>query len=70
MNTGEVNSIVGNQAVVKPTGKTPGIGATVYGENGKVGVVSDIIGAVDRPYAVVKVERNARIKTGDHIRLG
>ena len=67
LNTGEVNSIVGDQVVVKTTTKPPGIGAAVYNEKGKVGVVSDIIGAVDKPYFVVKPHGNVKVNVGDRI---
>jgi rRNA processing protein Gar1 len=70
LSTGQVCSIVGNQVVIKPTADTPEIGSTVYDGKAAVGVVSDIIGAVDKPYAVVKPNDKAALKVGDVIRLG
>jgi len=68
LNTGEVTSIVGDQVVVKSAPKPPAIGAMVYSEKCKVGVVADIIGSVESPYFVVKPDQNAKIKLSDRLR--
>jgi rRNA processing protein Gar1 len=70
LNTGEVTSIVGDQVVVKSTAKQFGIGTVVYNDRGKIGVVSDIIGAVDNPYFVVKPQGNVKATVGDRTHLG
>jgi rRNA processing protein Gar1 len=70
LNTGQVSSIVGNQVVVKSPAETPKLGAAVYSEEGKAGAVSDIIGAVKKPYLVVKLEENVELAVGDTVRLG
>ena len=53
--------------VVKATSKPPEIGSAVYSEKCKVGVVSDIIGSVDKPYFIVKPNPNAKIKVSDRL---
>jgi rRNA processing protein Gar1 len=68
LDTGEITSIVGDQVVVKSTAKPPKIGAPAYTENGKIGVVSDIIGRVDSPYFIVKPEGNVKAAVGDKTR--
>ena len=69
MNYGEVSSIVGDQVVVKASEKPPAIGSAVFNEKGgKIGVVADIIGPVEKPYYVVKPNQNCKVKPGDRIR--
>ncbi len=68
MNTGEVTSIVGNQVVVKASGQPPQIGTPVFSGKGRVGVVADIIGPLEKPYFVVKPSPDAKLKVGDGIR--
>jgi rRNA processing protein Gar1 len=70
LNTGEVTSIVGDQVVVKSASLPPAIGTAVYGEKGRVGTVSDIIGPLSKPYFVVKPAAGAKIKEGDVLRGG
>lgn len=68
LNTGEVDSIVGEQVVVRSTSEPPSIGAVVFNERSKVGLVADIIGPVSKPYFIVKLNPNAKVKPGDKIR--
>jgi rRNA processing protein Gar1 len=66
---GEVDSIVGDQVVVKSTAQPPAIGSVVYSEKGtKVGVVADIIGPVEKPYFIVKANANVEIPVGERLR--
>jgi len=68
---GEVSSIVRNQAVVRIRDplRVPPIGArAVHRPTGKViGVVSDVIGPVASPYAVIKLSEGASLAVGDEI---
>lgn len=52
---GVVEHIVGDKAIVRiaDTLVLPPIGAEVYRDNTRIGVLKDIIGPVARPYAVV-----------------
>jgi rRNA processing protein Gar1 len=68
LNTGEVTSIVGDQVVVKSSSPPPAIGAAVFGDKGRVGVVADVIGPVERPYYVVKADPKITLKIADRLR--
>jgi rRNA processing protein Gar1 len=68
LESGEVTSIVGDQVVVRADSKPPQIGAAVYSEKAKVGVVSDVIGAVDKPYFIVRPSPNAKVNVADKLR--
>jgi rRNA processing protein Gar1 len=68
LNTGEVISIVGDQVVVKAASNPPAMGTVVYSEKGKLGIVADIIGPVDKPYFVVKPQGNAKVSVGDRVK--
>ncbi|MFH1055730.1 MAG: H/ACA ribonucleoprotein complex subunit GAR1/NAF1 [Candidatus Altiarchaeota archaeon] len=70
LDTGEVTSIVGDQVVVKSATQPPKIGTTVYTLKGKVGSVSDIIGSVDKPYFIVKLNQNSKVNVGDKLMGG
>jgi rRNA processing protein Gar1 len=71
MSLGEVASIVRGQVVVRIRDplKIPSIGArAVHRSTGKViGVVSDVIGPVSSPYAVVKLREEFSPGIGDEI---
>ena len=68
MDSGEVTSIVGDQVVVKVTGKLPAMGTAIFTSRTKIGVVADIIGSVEKPYFVVKTSPNAKVAIGDRLR--
>jgi rRNA processing protein Gar1 len=68
LESGEVTSIVGDQVVVRADSKPPQIGQAVYSEKAKVGIVSDVIGAVDKPFFVVRPSPNAKISVSDRLR--
>ena len=65
MDTGEVTSIVGDQVVVKCVGKPPLIGSPVHTRKGRIGIVSDVIGAVSEPYFTVKLLPKAKIQVSE-----
>jgi len=68
---GEVSSVVRNQAVVRirDPQKVPSIGArAVHRPTGRVvGVVSDVIGPVASPFAVIKLGEGVSLAEGDEI---
>lgn len=68
MDSGEVTSIVGDQVVVKVTGNLPAMGAQIFTSRGKIGVVADIIGSVEKPYFIVKTSPNAKVGIGERLR--
>jgi rRNA processing protein Gar1 len=70
LNTGDITSIVGDQVVVKCDAEPPVIGAQVMGGRGRIGVVADVIGPVGKPYYVIKLDPNAKVKVGDRVRSG
>ena len=70
MESGEITSIVGEQVVVKATGKPPQLGSAVYSPSGVIGVVSDIIGPVEKPYFIVKRQPNSKVNPGEKTRSG
>ncbi len=67
LESGEITSIVGNQAVAKPSGKLPEIGTKVFVKDGILGRVMDIIGAVENPFFVVKTDGKKKIAVGDKL---
>lgn len=69
MDSGEIVSVVGDQAVVVPSGRLPDIGVKIFVKDGIVGRVADIIGAVDRPYYVVKLSGRIPVSKGDKVTL-
>jgi rRNA processing protein Gar1 len=69
LEVGEVISVVGEQAVLKPSGGLPKEGEKIFVKEGILGRVSDIIGAVDRPYFVVKISGRAKVAVGDRVSL-
>jgi rRNA processing protein Gar1 len=70
LNIGEITSIVGDQVVVKCASEPPSIGDPVLGDRGRLGTVADVIGPVAKPYFVVKLNPNAKVKVGDRVRSG
>jgi rRNA processing protein Gar1 len=70
-NLGEVTSIVKDQAVVRIRDplKIPSIGARAVHKLSRkvIGVVSDVIGPVSSPYAVIKLSKGASVAVGDEI---
>ncbi len=67
MESGEVTSVVGEQVVVKSTGKPPEIGSKAYTKKDFLGVVADVIGPVDKPYFIVKKSGKNTAETGEKI---
>jgi rRNA processing protein Gar1 len=70
-NLGEVTSIVRDQVVVRIRDplKIPSIGARAVHKLSRkvIGVVSDVIGPVSSPYAVIKLSKGASVAVGDEI---
>ena len=64
LENGVILSIVGEQAVVRPVSELPKIGEDVFVKTGRLGKVCDIIGPVESPYFIVKLEKGAKAETG------
>ena len=68
---GEVTSIVRDQVVVRIRDplKIPSIGARAVHKLSRkvIGVVSDVIGPLSSPYAVIKLSKGASVAVGDEI---
>lgn len=67
MENGQITSIVGDQAVLKPIGKLAEIGSRVFVKEGVLGRVVDIIGPVDDPCLVVKLSGKKEVSVGDKV---
>lgn len=69
MATGTINSIVGRQVVVKADGSPPKIGSKAKVDGRTVGVVADVIGAVENPYFVLKPKEGADLPVGGKVNV-